>query len=77
MEVEFTLGRRSPVTVAVYDVLVRQVQSVARGVWMDAGPQSLRWDGRAASGARVSAGVYFVRLETAGGHWTRPVIRIK
>ncbi|HTM58535.1 MAG TPA: FlgD immunoglobulin-like domain containing protein [Candidatus Udaeobacter sp.] len=77
MEVEFTLGRRSPVTVAVYDVLGRQVQSVARGVWMEAGPQSLRWDGRAASGARVSAGVYFVRLETAGGNWTRPVIRIR
>jgi hypothetical protein len=76
-EVDFTLGRRSRVSVTVYDVLGREVQRVAHGLWMEAGPQSLRWDGRAASGAGASAGVYFVRLDTEGGHWTRPIIRVR
>ena len=76
-QVDFTLGRRSRVSVTVYDVLGREVQRVAHGLWMEAGSQSLRWDGRAASGAGASAGVYFLRLDTEGGHWTRAVIRVR
>jgi len=75
-EIAFTLGRASRVSLTVYDVLGREVQRVARGVHFDAGAQTLRWDGRNASGAAVSTGVYFMRLETEGGHWTRPAVRI-
>ncbi|MGH7740455.1 MAG: T9SS type A sorting domain-containing protein, partial [Candidatus Eiseniibacteriota bacterium] len=75
--VDFSIGHRSRVSVAVYDIMGRQVKSVARGLWLEAGPQSLRWDGRSESGAIAPAGVYFVRLETEAGHWSRPVIRIQ
>ncbi|MBI1798149.1 MAG: hypothetical protein HYR73_00505, partial [Candidatus Eisenbacteria bacterium] len=76
-DVQFTLGRRSRVSLTVYDVLGREVRSMARGLWLEAGPQSLRWDGRGDSGVNVSAGVYFVKLETEAGHWTRPLVRIR
>ncbi len=61
-ELSFTLGKPGPVSVTVYDVLGREVRSVARGMWLDAGPQSLRWDGRTREGASAAAVVYFVRL---------------
>jgi len=76
-ELSFTLGRPGPVSVTVYDVLGRETRSVARGLWLDAGPQSVRWDGRTRDGALASAGVYFVRLDAAGGHWSRVVVRVR
>jgi len=75
--VDFSVGRRSRVSLGVYDIMGRQVRSLARGLWLEPGPQSLRWDGRSESGAAVSAGVYFVRLETEAGHWSRAVVRIQ
>jgi hypothetical protein len=76
-ELAFTLGGRSRVTVTVFDIMGRQVRGVARGLWLDAGPQSLRWDGRDASGVPAKAGVYFIRLETGHGQWTRMAVRIR
>ena len=75
--VDFSVGRRGRVSLAIYDIMGRQVRSVARGLWLDPGPQSLRWDGRSESGTIAPAGVYFVRLETEAGQWARPVIRIR
>lgn len=77
VEVAFTLGRPGPVDLAIYDVLGREVRTVARGMRFEAGPQSLRWDGRDASGQQAGAGVYFVRLTTERATWTRPVVRVK
>jgi hypothetical protein len=76
-EVEFTLGSRSRVSLAVYDLLGRQVRQVARGVWMNAGPQRLRWDGRTESGSGAPVGVYFVRLDTDGGRFSRTLVRVR
>jgi hypothetical protein len=75
--VAFTLGRRGPVDLVVYDVLGREVRSVARGAQLEAGPQSLAWDGRDANGREIGAGVYFVRLKTERATWTRPVVRVR
>jgi DNA-binding beta-propeller fold protein YncE len=76
-ELDFTLGHRSRVSLAVYDLLGRQVRQVARGVWLDSGPQTLRWDGRAESGVSAPIGVYFMRLETDGGKFSRMLVRIR
>jgi hypothetical protein len=75
--VDFTIGRRSRVSLAIYDIMGRQVRAVARGLWLEPGPQSLRWDGRSEAGAIAPAGVYFVRLDTEAGHWARPIVRIR
>lgn len=62
----FTLGEAGPVDVAVYDLSGRRVRElVARP--LEAGEQRVTWDGRDDAGARVGAGIYFVRLRTAGG----------
>ena len=76
-EVSFTLGRGSAVDAEVFDVLGRGVRVLARGEWRAAGSQSLAWDGRGADGRDAAAGVYFVRLRTDGGSWTRGVIKLR
>ncbi len=77
VEVAFTLGRQGPVDLVVYDVLGREVRAVARGARLEAGPQSLTWDGRDGGGREAGAGVYFVRLKTERATWTRPVVRVR
>lgn len=78
VDVSFSLGRGARVDAVVFDLLGREVRTVARGRWMEAGPQSLRWDGRTAEGRGAPAGVYFLRVSVpeAGVKWTRPVVRI-
>ncbi len=75
--VDFALARGGAVSVAVFDIMGREVRSLARAQWMAAGPQTLRWDGRATDGHAVATGVYFVRLSTAAGRWQRAVIRVQ
>jgi YVTN family beta-propeller protein len=76
-EVTFALVRAGRVDCVIHDVLGRRVRSLAEGVQLAAGPQSLRWDGRRDDGGEVSGGVYFVRLSTPDGSWTRPVVRVR
>ena len=76
-EVVFSLGHASRVNLVVYDVLGREVKSVAKGLWLTAGPQHLAWDGRRTDGTSAAAGVYFVRLETDQGRRVAPVVRIR
>ena len=40
------------------------------------GAHAWRWDGRAADGSRVTAGVYFARLVTAGGTRIERLVRL-
>ncbi len=76
-EVVFSLGHASRVSLVVYDVLGREVKSIAKGLWLTAGPQHLAWDGRRTDGTSAAAGVYFVRLETDHGRRVAPVVRIR
>jgi len=76
-EVAFTMAKAGRVDLEVFDVLGRQVRSIARSRWFEAGPQSLRWDGRDDGGREAMAGVYFLRMRTESGQWSRPVIRVR
>jgi len=62
----YTLPRRSTVSLEVYDVRGRLVRALQSGSFA-AGDHEAYWDGRAMSGTRAGAGVYFVRLAT-GAH---------
>ncbi|HMB71163.1 MAG TPA: FlgD immunoglobulin-like domain containing protein, partial [bacterium] len=73
-DIHFTLSNRSPVRLDVFDVggrLVRTLVDEPR----DAGEHRASWDGRSATGAPVSAGVYFYRLNTDDLSETRKIVR--
>jgi flagellar hook assembly protein FlgD len=47
--------------VSIYDVLGRLTRTLADGT-LPPGTHVLQWDGRAQSGERTAAGIYFVRM---------------
>jgi flagellar hook assembly protein FlgD len=61
------------VTVAVYDVAGRLVQSLHSGA-LPAGAHRLSWDG---TGARPGNGVYFIRLEEGAERAVEKVVRVR
>jgi hypothetical protein len=61
-EILFDLSKRSRVTIAVYDIRGRQVDSVFEGT-LPAGGQSVKWDGRSADGEALPSGIYFFRFK--------------
>jgi hypothetical protein len=74
--VAFTAPPGSGVHIGVYDVRGRLVADLADGrSRMRA--RAITWDGRGTSGQRVSAGVYFVRLEAAGEVSTRSLVVVR
>jgi hypothetical protein len=70
--IRFALPRSAPVSLRVVDVRGRAVATLAEGE-LPAGEHALSWDGRDARGARVAAGVYFVRLQADDVVRTRKV----
>jgi len=60
---QYVLSERTPVKVAVYDQLGRQVRLLVNSD-QASGLHSLVWDGTDDAGSRVSSGVYLYRLET-------------
>jgi hypothetical protein len=61
------------VRLEIYDVTGRLVRRIVDGT-LAAGEYDVTWDGRAADGSRVPAGVYFARLESGGVERTRKVV---
>ena len=76
-EVWFALAGPGRVSFTVYDLLGREVRHVLRGQRLEGGTHRLGWDGRRDDGGEAGAGVYFLRLRTDHGEWTRPAIRVK
>jgi hypothetical protein len=75
--VDYALERSADVSIAVFDILGRQVRALANHALEPAGPHSLVWDGKGDDGHTASAGVYFVRLHTDGGTWRRAVLKVR
>ena len=59
--IAFGLTREEEVRVGVYDLSGRLVTEIVRGTF-GPGSEVVTWHGRSASGEKVSAGVYFVRV---------------
>jgi len=62
-EIKFSLKNKSKVTIRVYDVSGRLVNTLVDGV-LDAGPQKVNWNGINSHGSNVASGVYFYRMDT-------------
>jgi hypothetical protein len=69
--IAFTLPHRSDVSIAVFDLMGREVARLASGT-MDAGVHEVTW--RAAD---VPSGVYFYRMEAASFKATRKMVLVK
>lgn len=74
--VSFTLARVAEVELAVFDPAGRRIATLASGS-MSAGAHAIRWDGVREDGARMEAGVYFVKLRVGGDEWTAKEVRVR
>jgi hypothetical protein len=74
--VRYSLKRKSPVSVRVYDVRGSLVRTLIDGV-RPAGMHEVMWNGRNGEGRAVSSGVYFLRMETPDYRFTRKAILLK
>jgi flagellar hook assembly protein FlgD len=74
--ISFHLAQAGPVTLAVYGVDGRKVRTLASGRWQ-AGVHPVSWDGRDGDGRATAAGVYFVRLTTAQGSFTKRIASLR
>ena len=63
--IRFDLPEPGMVSVAVYDVSGRLIQSLTGRRW-SAGRHSVVWDGADVAGRTVGEGIYFVRMEAGG-----------
>jgi hypothetical protein len=69
--IDFQIAKWSTVTIAVYDVLGREVQTLFRGT-ASAGAHTVAFDG-----TRFSSGVYFYRLEAGAFSDTKKLVLMK
>jgi hypothetical protein len=74
--VRFTIGRRTNATLSVFDIAGRRIRTLAAGTY-DPGEYQVSWDARDERGERVSAGIYFTRLEGTGVDLTRKVVLLQ
>jgi len=75
-QVAFALTRQQPISLGVYDARGRLVRSLADGA-RPAGQHVVAWEGRDGSGHSLPSGVYFVRLVTATGEFSRAVTLVR
>ena len=74
--VSYNLASAGRATVAVYDNAGRLVRTLAGGEHR-AGQHRLEWDRTGASGHKVAAGVYWVRLETVTGSTAAKAVLVR
>ena len=70
------LPRATTGSLAVYDVTGRLVRPLAAGA-LPVGSREIGWDGRDETGAKVSAGVYYLRLDAHDTQGTRKLVVIR
>ena len=74
---DFTLARRAPVRLQVFDARGRLVRTLVDGERV-AGPHAVVWDATDATGAAVASGVYRARLRVGdGAHEVRAVAIVR
>ncbi len=65
VNLQFTLNRRAPVTLKIYDISGKLVKKMDAGV-LTPGTHTLSWNLRNARGRVVPSGLYFVKFESEG-----------
>ena len=75
-KIAFRTGVDGPVTLRVFDTAGREVARPFAGE-LPTGEHEVAWEGRSANGARLPAGIYFYRVETAQGGAAGKVVLIR
>ena len=71
--IHYAPARNGSAVIFVYDIRGRLVRSLGK----TESPGTLTWDGTDHAGDRVSPGVYFLRIESAGGSGTKRVVLLR
>jgi hypothetical protein len=73
---EYALANAGPVQLAIYGIDGRRVRTLVAG---SSAPGLFRvpWDGRDDMGNAAAAGMYYARLTTAEGRFTRTIVRLR
>jgi hypothetical protein len=74
--IEYRLPEKAQVRIEIYDTAGRRVACVMDGE-QGAGPHSVMWDGKDATGRAVSSGVYFYRLTAGRKTISRKMVLLK
>lgn len=74
--IAFELSRGGSIRLRIFDAAGRRVRDLTSS-WHPAGSGSSTWDGRDGTGAAMSSGVYWVRLEAEGRSLTRRIVLLK
>jgi len=74
--IDYDIPKATIVRLEVYNVLGQHVNTLVDG-FQEAGSKSVIWDGRDNSGASVSSGVYFYRIEAGDFSMTRKMMMLK
>lgn len=72
----YGLAQRGPVELAVYSVDGRRVRTLAHGT-QEAGAYRIAWRGEDDGGHAQAPGVYWARLETGAGTFTRRIVFLR
>jgi hypothetical protein len=75
-DITFSLGGKTEIELAVFDVQGRLVRVLASGP-QEPGAHRVTWDGRDASGRELGSGVYFYRLKGAEGSQARKMLLVR
>jgi len=70
LRIGFALAHAAEIEIGVFDLLGRQVASLARGNW-PAGAHEVQWNGRG------PAGLYMLRYRYPGGADRRTIVRVQ
>jgi len=74
--IQYTLKQAGEVKVSIYNALGQRVRELVNSV-QPAGEYRVTWNGRDASGAQVSSGIYFYRLQAAGTNLVRKMTLLR
>lgn len=74
--IEYTLPKRSEVTISIYTITGRKVTTLLSGT-RTAGTHTVHWNGQSDSGSAVSSGMYLYRLQSGTKVLTRKITYIK
>jgi|GEM_PF-1768651 len=75
--IRFSLAEQTSVELKIYDLLGREVRTLARGEVMKAGAYRVVWDGRNSINQQVATGVYFYRINAGGFVQAKKMLMLK